>query len=241
MAASQNGWVANDRTKVASQFVPGTDRKLTVRTDAPGLLLLEVAAAFHRMVEPIIESRGELDDWGYAERPIRGGVSLSNHASGTAIDLNALKHPLGAVNTFTPSQRDQIKLILAATGHVVHWGGNWQGRKDEMHFEIGPGKTMADCEHALSAMRMFNTALTGEEMAKFEDLWTDHYSGRPMMIGDLISWAATHAARANENATAALAEIKAVREEIGQVKAGNVDYAALAKAVADEQSRRMAE
>jgi HK97 family phage portal protein len=35
------------------------------------------------------------DDWGYAERPIRGSTVVSNHASGTAIDLNATCWTLG--------------------------------------------------------------------------------------------------------------------------------------------------
>lgn len=156
MAASQNGWVANQPDLVASQLVPGTEVRLSVRKDAPGHLLLEVASAFDRLVEDIDNGRAGLDDWGYAERPIRGGTTLSNHASGTAIDLNALKHPLGATGTFTPEQVAHILDILAVCNGVVDWGGNWDGRKDEMHFEIAPGKTPADCEVALAAMRKFN-------------------------------------------------------------------------------------
>ena len=167
MVASQNGWVANDRSKVASQLVPGTTVKLTVRTDDPGLLLLEVASAFDRLVENIDNGRGELDDWGYAERPIRGGTALSNHASGTAIDLNAPAHWLGAVGTFNPGQVRTIHQILAVTNHTVRWGGDYVGRKDEMHFEINDGRTMADCERALAAMHDFNggSDLTPEQDA----------------------------------------------------------------------------
>jgi hypothetical protein len=160
MAASQNGWVANQIDRTASLNVPGTTVNLRVRKDAPGLLLLEVAAAFDRLVEDIDNGRGELDDWGYAERPIRGGADLSNHASGTAIDLNAPKHPLGVAGTFSPAQVTKIHEIIAVTRNVVRWGGSYVGRKDEMHFEINDGMTMDQCEEALKRMREFNTGQT---------------------------------------------------------------------------------
>lgn len=156
MAASQNGWVANLIDRTESLLVPNTTVKLRVRKDAPGLVLLEVASAFDRLVENIDNGRAGLDDWGYAERPIRGGNALSNHASGTAIDLNAPEHPLGVANTFTPSQATKIREIIAVTEDVVRWGGDYFGRKDEMHFEINDGQTMDDCERALERMRDFN-------------------------------------------------------------------------------------
>lgn len=158
MANSQNGWIANDRTQVASQPVPGTDVKLTVRKDAAGQLLLEVAAAFDRLVESIDTGRGTLDDWGYAERPIRGGTQLSNHASGTAIDLNATRHNLGDAPTksFSAEQIARIHQIIGVTGGVVRWGGDYVGRKDSMHFEINDRQSIYDCIRALEAMRRFN-------------------------------------------------------------------------------------
>lgn len=154
MVASQNGWVANDRSKVASRQVPGTNVWITVRKDAPGDLLLAVAARFDKEVEDIDNARGALDDWGYAERPIRGGSDLSNHASGTAIDLNASKRPLGSDphSNYSQAQIDAIHRIIAATGNVVRWGGDYVGRKDGMHFEINDGMTMADCQRALSTI-----------------------------------------------------------------------------------------
>ena len=153
MVASQNGWRANDPSVIASRLIPGTSRSVRVRIGAPGTLLLEVAAAFDRLVEPLDE--GQLDDWGYAERPIRGGEELSNHASGTAIDLNALRHGLGTdpLASFTPAQVDTIHRILAATGGVVRWGGDYVGRKDPMHFEINDGMDLADCERGLVGLR----------------------------------------------------------------------------------------
>lgn len=168
MAVSQNGWPADDPSLVASQPVPGTQTHLTVRKDAAGQLLLEVASAFNRLVQPI--DGGVLDDWGYAERPIRGGTALSNHASGTAVDLNATQHPLGTQPSanFTSAQIDQIHRILAVTGGVVRFGGDYGdpghggvlgSRDDPMHFEINDGQTIGSCAQALAAMRQFNSGL----------------------------------------------------------------------------------
>lgn len=172
MPISQNGWPANRPDLVLSQLVPNTDVKLTLRKDAPGQLLLEVASAFDRLVENIDNARGALDDWGYAERPIRGGTSLSNHASGTAADLDATKHPLGvpAVRNFSAAQITQMHAILAITrvpgfGQVVRWGGDYDNpafggqrgsRPDPMHIEINDGQNVASCTTALANMRAFN-------------------------------------------------------------------------------------
>jgi hypothetical protein len=107
-----------------------------------GYLLTHFAAWFDKNIEDI--EAGQLDDWGYAERPIRGGTDLSNHASGTAIDLNALKHPLGAVNTFSVAQRNSIRAKLKEYEGAIRWGGDYTGRKDEMHFEINASRAVVD-------------------------------------------------------------------------------------------------
>lgn len=131
---SQNGYPANNRDLTMQWTIPGTVRKINLSKGDPGFLLCHFAAWFDKNIEDIEE--GQLDDWGYAERPIRGGTELSNHASGTAIDINAVKHPLGAVNTFTQAQRDKIRAKLKDYEGVIRWGGDYTGRKDEMHFEV---------------------------------------------------------------------------------------------------------
>ena len=135
MARSQNGYPANDPTKIARIQVPGTDVKLSLRRGICGWLLAYVASRVNE-VEPISTGRGTLDDWGYAPRKIRGGVSLSNHASGTAMDLNALKHPLGKRGTWSKAQKDHIHRVLDHVRGTVRWGEDYLVRKDGMHFEI---------------------------------------------------------------------------------------------------------
>ena len=66
---------------------------------------------------------------------IRGSTDrLSNHASGTAIDLNATRHPLGKVGTFPVEKVPMIRALAKKYG--LKWGGDYKGRVDEMHFEI---------------------------------------------------------------------------------------------------------
>jgi hypothetical protein len=132
---SPNGWPASEDRKalgIETFTVPGTKiRFACAKAVAP--ILVSFAKDFHELVEPI--DQGQLDDWGYAFRQTRGSDRiLSNHASGTAIDLNAIKHPLGKSNTFNKDQRNTINLLITKYG--LAWGGNYKKRKDDMHFEI---------------------------------------------------------------------------------------------------------
>jgi len=133
-ATSQNGYIANDRSLITSISVPGG--KLAMREGDVATILQYVAGQFHAKVEPLVWP----GCWGYAERPIRGSsTELSNHASGTAIDLNAPQHPLGEKGTFTTAQVATIHSILSFLEGAVRWGGDYTKRKDEMHFEIVKG------------------------------------------------------------------------------------------------------
>lgn len=123
-------------------FEDGSDAQLEISPWVTGRLLggdvrtvLEhVAARFDAEVEPVDPATS----WGWGYRNVRGEVGddeLSNHSSGTAIDLNATEHPLGATDTFTDEQVRAIREILAEVAPVVAWGGDF-ARGDEMHFEI---------------------------------------------------------------------------------------------------------
>lgn len=136
---SPNGWPASEDRKaigIQSFVIPGTKLKIACAKDvAP--ILVAFCKEFHELVEPI--DQGQLDDWGYAFRMTRGSDKvLSNHSSGTAVDLNALKHPLGKSNTFNKEQCNIITLLITKYG--LAWGGHYKKRKDEMHFDIKMNK-----------------------------------------------------------------------------------------------------
>jgi len=134
MASSQNGWPASSNRKsidIISIEIPGCETKFAVaKKVAP--IFKAFLAEFNEKVEKI--DKGQ-DDWGYAYRQVRGSTDmLSNHASGTAVDINATKHPLGVEDTFTDAQRKIIRELCDKYG--LRWGGNYVRRVDEMHFEI---------------------------------------------------------------------------------------------------------
>jgi hypothetical protein len=105
-----------------------------------GPLLAAFAAEFHKLIEPI--DAGTLDDWGYAFRMVRGSTDrLSCHSSGTAIDLNATKHPLGKYDTFPAEKVPMIRALAKKYG--LKWGGDFKSRPDDMHFEVNVTKTKA--------------------------------------------------------------------------------------------------
>lgn len=132
---SQNGWPASPDPEligIDTFRIPGTLRTVRLAKKAAPLLLA-FAAEFHKKVEKI--DKGIMDDWSYAYREIRGSTTtLSNHASGTALDLNATKHPLGVNGTFTKEQRVILKHLTAKYG--LRAGEFYDGRVDGMHFEI---------------------------------------------------------------------------------------------------------
>lgn len=139
---SQNGYTAASHypdellTKWVIPTKGGEYRHVILRHGHLGFVLVWLAVWFDRNIEPI--DKGVWDEWGWAYRPIRGATRLSNHASGTAVDINATLHPLGLRNTFKKAHHYfGIRWILAtALRSVIRWGGDYQNRADEMHFEI---------------------------------------------------------------------------------------------------------
>ena len=131
---SYNGWPASkDQAEIGvkSYAVPGTLIKLRC-AEKVAPLLVGFAAEFHNLIEPL--DVGSLDDWGYAFRDVRGVPGkLSNHSSGTAIDLNASRHPLKAINTFEPAKVPMLKALCKK--YALTWGGEWN-RPDPMHYEV---------------------------------------------------------------------------------------------------------
>lgn len=131
---SQNGWTCG-RNFVASYTIPGTTTRMALRRGDVSIVLLDYFSWYDAHIENIDGS--PLDDWGFAERPIRGYSDVySNHFSGTAGDLNATKHPLGVRGTLSAVQKERIRAKLKEYGGVIRPGFDYSGRVDEMHNEI---------------------------------------------------------------------------------------------------------
>lgn len=135
MPLSQNGWIASkDKNAIGVKNfqVPGTQRHFSC-TQAVAPILINFAAEFHKQVEPI--DTGTYDDWGWSVGDSVGiGAMSSNHASGTAIDINATLHPFSRSGTFNLVKL--VKLHLLVRKYGIRWGGDYHSTKDEMHFEI---------------------------------------------------------------------------------------------------------
>ncbi|TAP26873.1 hypothetical protein EYR88_00440 [Arthrobacter sp. S41] len=151
MAVSRLGWDLLEPTStrlVSFKWITGK-----VRTGDGQVILDYLCERFNSEVEPIVKGWS----WGYAKRDVREASGIpSEHQTGWAIDINAPVHGLGLVNTFSNSDESAIHRILKDLGGAVRWGGDYGGRKDEMHFELQGGlallKRVADKIRAGSSL-----------------------------------------------------------------------------------------
>jgi hypothetical protein len=76
-------------------------------------------------------------DGSFAPRFIRCSTSsLSNHAFGTAFDINADENPLGSQPALPGKPGCVFDLVPVAHAFGFYWGGHFKSRRDGMHFEI---------------------------------------------------------------------------------------------------------
>lgn len=135
---SQNGYVACDSSLIAKYTVPGTGVAVNIRKGDVSAVLLDFMAWFHKNIQPLRQS----DTGGYNPRVIAGSRTLSNHASGTAVDINWQSHPQGKRHAgFTSSQVSAIHTQLKKYKGVIRWGDDYNGTPDAMHFEINKSRS----------------------------------------------------------------------------------------------------
>lgn len=131
---SQNGYPACSAAPLAWYTVPGTSERVRIRTGPVATVLLYVAQRWKNEIEPITQIGG------YACRDIIGSNTTSNHASGTAVDIDWDKHPLGAQPsaTFAAKVHAILNTVIGGVrvGDIIRWGGDYHSRKDGMHYEI---------------------------------------------------------------------------------------------------------
>ena len=76
-------------------------------------------------------------DGAFVARFIRGSTTtLSNHAFGSAFDINAAENPLGARPALVGNRGATRELVPLAHKWGFYWGGHFGTRPDGMHFEI---------------------------------------------------------------------------------------------------------
>lgn len=136
---TQNGWPVLDggSQDLYEWVIParGGHFSLRLRRGAAGFILAVWALWFSETVQRVLGP--VLDDWAWAvAKAIPGTTEFSNHASGTAVDLNATAHPWGKAGTFTAVQVAAIHAKLRRFHGVIRWGGDYMHKVDEMHWEI---------------------------------------------------------------------------------------------------------
>lgn len=158
MARTENGWpvieTQDDHSltvvRVAEASIP-----LRVQKDcAP--LLAHVAYRVHKEVSNLRlgNKPGFQDDGGYNYRKIDNSTKYSNHASGTAIDLNWQRWPMFK-KKMSSKERVAAQAIAEDLSEVIRWGGNYSpSRVDEMHWEIAPGVSLAKVRAFIKARRI---------------------------------------------------------------------------------------
>jgi hypothetical protein len=143
---SSNGWPASaNQAEIDIKIftiVPGI-RPVRLRCAAAvAPLLIAACKEWHKRVEKL--EPGEVQ--GYAFRDVRGATgTLSNHASGTAVDIWPSRHPQGDKDgNLTKEQQTAILEICKRYG--LRSGGTYKSAKpDWMHIEIdvSPAKAAA--------------------------------------------------------------------------------------------------
>jgi hypothetical protein len=182
---SGNGWPVLDRDQL--HWFTAAGERFAAASDDVAYVAGYLITRFDAEVEPIAGK--VLDDWSYAVRPVRGGTIPSNHASATAWDLNATKHPRGVHGTFTTSQVATVRRILADLSGVFRWGNDYVNSPiDSMHFEINT--TPAQIAQARTKLEENDMEWTDKiKLTKVDarEWGTNPDTGKPYKEGDLVS------------------------------------------------------
>jgi hypothetical protein len=91
-----------------------------------------VADSFQNLINYLDKTGYKINDMGgYNDRDVRGQPGVkSAHAKGAAIDINSATNPMSS--RLITDMPENIGTIAGNLG--LGWGGNWQSKKDSMHF-----------------------------------------------------------------------------------------------------------
>lgn len=144
MALSLNKWTAVPRLvgkldpRLRTIAIPGTKRKVTVNRQAAPLFAAFLADWHREMPDRLKLDKGPVDGWVYRNSRLTSG--LSNHASGTAVDVRYDVLRPDNKRHMTVQEQETLKKILARyvtrDGHHVLANGYAWNAVDEMHTEL---------------------------------------------------------------------------------------------------------
>jgi peptidoglycan hydrolase-like protein with peptidoglycan-binding domain len=131
----------------AIEILGGWTQANIVAVPLPAHPALPRTAKFHRKIAAQVEALfrawndagllHHIRTWegSFVPRYVRGSATtLSNHAWGTAFDVNYRWNPLGAVPALRGQEGSVRELVPLAHQHGFYWGGHFT-RRDGMHFE----------------------------------------------------------------------------------------------------------
>lgn len=131
-----NGFEANIVTRFVPQLVGKDGAPASGKLGMHRLIadqLVGLWAAWEALgLEGLVTGFGGL----WVPRYVRGSTTtLSNHAWGTAFDINVSANYLWHLPAFPGENGSLFKLIPVAQDYGFGWGGHYRGRLDGMHFE----------------------------------------------------------------------------------------------------------
>lgn len=196
MARSQNGWTVVGRDDCDQGPFEGVRFPNGIRAGDVATIARWQLARYRRTVEPIVSGTC----WGWYVKDIAGSDTISNHASGTAWDINATQHPMGppTSSTMSPREIDACHAIERASEGTLRWGGDFS-RPDPMHWEI-------DCTPAQAAV--FARKIRGED-----DLVTTQAEFNTLMS---TWWLGRMSANAADNPERSALRVAAWQQEVGR-------------------------
>lgn len=135
-----NGWETNNLVRVSIPQLAGVagapaSLKILFHRKAAG----QLQALFAAWEGAGLTGRILSFDGAYNPRFVRGKAaeqSLSNHAFGTAFDINAEWNGLGREPAPGGAMGSVYELVPLANDHGFYWGGHFSKRRDGMHFEF---------------------------------------------------------------------------------------------------------
>jgi len=142
MAKTLNGWDAiksSGSSDLRLIDIPGTKRRVRFHKEAAPLFASFLADWQREMPERMDLNPGPTDGWTYREA--RFAQKLSNHASGTAVDvLYSSVLPADGKPHMKKEEKDILDNILSRyitkDGHRVLANGEWWNNPDGMHTEL---------------------------------------------------------------------------------------------------------